>query len=120
MNPTDIIFQSLSHLTGGLITDLTTAIVGMVLLSFIAMGFDLILDVLDSRMQFLAQRKKLTGLLVEPRVSGKLEMQSDRSSYEVSYGYRGVERKSVTGTNDFTHRPVSGPAYGSLCMERED
>jgi hypothetical protein len=79
MNPIDLIFQSISHLTGGLITDLTTAIVGMVLLSFIAMGFDLVLDVLDSRVQSLAQRKQLTGRLTVPRV-GKLGMQPDSST----------------------------------------
>jgi len=71
MNPTDIIFQAISNLTGGLITDLTTAIVGIILLSFIAMGFDLILDVLGSRVQSLTQRKKLTGRVTEPRIDSK-------------------------------------------------
>jgi len=87
MNPTDLIFQSLSQLTGGLITDLTTVIVGMVLLAFIAMGFDLILDVLDSRVQSFAQRKKLTGRFTEPGIdnryttNGKLSMGSREVPY---------------------------------------
>jgi hypothetical protein len=100
MNPTDLIFQSLSQLTGGLITDLTTVIVGMVLLAFIAMGFDLILDVLDSRVQSFAQRKKLTGRFTEPGIdnryttNGKLTMESRANGRSVDYHER-VEDQDI-------------------------
>jgi len=50
MNPTDILFQSISNLTGGLITDLTTAIVGVVVLAFIGMGIDLLISVIQTSM----------------------------------------------------------------------
>lgn len=46
MQPTDIIFQSVSNLTGGLITDMTTLIVGLVTLAFILMGLDVLVSVL--------------------------------------------------------------------------
>ncbi|OGR08229.1 MAG: hypothetical protein A2511_14855 [Deltaproteobacteria bacterium RIFOXYD12_FULL_50_9] len=91
MNPTDIVFQAISQLTGGLITDLTTAIVGMVLLSFIAMGGDLLLNVLDSMIASKFELKKLTGRFSVPTVNGKLTMQS--ISREVSYYETGLESK---------------------------
>lgn len=47
MNPIELIFQSISNLTGGLITDLTTAIIGLLFLSFLAMAFDHIFFLLD-------------------------------------------------------------------------
>lgn len=50
MNPTDIIFQTVSNLTGGLITDMTTLIVGLVTVAFILMGLDLLIDVLNHAM----------------------------------------------------------------------
>lgn len=117
MNPIDIVFQSISQLTGGLITDLTTAIVGMVLLSFIAMGADLLLDVLGSMVASKMDFKKQTGRFSAPSV-GKLTMESNRSSYEVPYGFRGMVRKQSTGLSDFTNRP--SPVIGSLRMEKDD
>jgi hypothetical protein len=49
MTPTDLIFQTIGSLTGGLITDLTTAIIGMFTIAFICMGFDLLKGVFDMK-----------------------------------------------------------------------
>lgn len=48
MNPVDLIFGAISDLTGGLITDLTTVVIGLLTISFIAMGADLIISALAS------------------------------------------------------------------------
>lgn len=48
MNPTDIIFQTVSNLTGGLIVDIQTAIIGLVTIGFILMGLDYLKDLLLS------------------------------------------------------------------------
>lgn len=47
MNPIDLIFATVSDLTGGLITDMTTLVVGLITLAFILMGLDLLLDVFN-------------------------------------------------------------------------
>ena len=44
----DILFQSISSLTGGLITDITTAMVGLLCLSFLAMGLDLLFSLVSN------------------------------------------------------------------------
>lgn len=62
MNPTDMIFGAISQMTGGLIADLSTAMIAMVMFSFIAIGFDLLLDVLDNKIKVRNDHKKLTGL----------------------------------------------------------
>ncbi|MBI5847511.1 MAG: hypothetical protein HZB31_06100 [Nitrospirae bacterium] len=48
MNPLNIIFQSVSTLTGGLVNDVTSLIVAMVSISFVLMALDLIKDALDN------------------------------------------------------------------------
>lgn len=48
MNPTDLIFQTVSNLTGGLITDVQTAVIGLVTLGFVVMGVGLIKTLLLS------------------------------------------------------------------------
>lgn len=49
MNPIDLVFNSISSLTGGLITDLTTAVIGLLTISFLAFGADLLIGVLAGR-----------------------------------------------------------------------
>ena len=45
MNPTDILFNAVSGLTGGIIHDLQTAMVAVVLILFLMLGGDLLKDV---------------------------------------------------------------------------
>lgn len=51
MQPTDILFSSISALTGGLITDLQTAMVGMITVAFILFGFDHLKDVFENSLR---------------------------------------------------------------------
>lgn len=46
--PSDILFQSISVMTGGLITDLQTAMLGMVALGFIVMAIDYLKDTFEA------------------------------------------------------------------------
>lgn len=61
MNALNIIFNAVSQLTGGLISDVTSMIVGMVVLAFIAMGIDHIKDTLDGVMARRASSKYLSA-----------------------------------------------------------
>lgn len=62
MDPLEIIFSSLSDLTGGLISDVTSVIVAMVALSIILMGLELIKDALESHMETKGYRESLSEL----------------------------------------------------------
>lgn len=46
MNPTQILFNSVSGLTGGIVHDLQTAMVAVVAILFVLLGLDLLKDVL--------------------------------------------------------------------------
>lgn len=46
--PTDILFTAMSSMTGGLVTDLTTAMLGMLVLGFIVFGFDHLKDLFEN------------------------------------------------------------------------
>lgn len=48
MTATDILFSAISELTGGLISDLTTAMIGMVVVGFIVMGVDYLKDCFET------------------------------------------------------------------------
>ena len=54
---TTILFQAISNLTGGLISDLTSVMLGMVLCTFILMGLDYIKDVFVSGFEDLRNEK---------------------------------------------------------------
>lgn len=96
MDPIALVFQAISQMTGGLITDMTTAIIGMVMLSFVAMGADLLLDILGNRIKKAkVDQKKLTGRYSTPGIDkeyledGKLTMEKPRPlSREVPYWSR--------------------------------
>ncbi len=55
----NIIFQAITSLTGGLINDLTTAIVGMLVLGFICMGIDYLKDVFENAVHTSGTNKAL-------------------------------------------------------------
>ena len=44
MDPSQLLFDSIGKLTGGLITDIQTAMVALLAISFIVMGIDLLKD----------------------------------------------------------------------------
>ncbi len=45
---TDVLFSAISDITGGLVNDLTTAMIAMVAIGFIVMGIDYLKELLDS------------------------------------------------------------------------
>lgn len=58
----EILFTTISSLTGGLVTDIKTLMVAMLSIAFICMAFDLIRDALENSIaerQFTASGKKL-------------------------------------------------------------
>lgn len=50
MNHTDILFQSFSNLTGGVVTDLTTVIMAMVFFMVLLMGYKKLMTVFEGNM----------------------------------------------------------------------
>lgn len=52
-----VLFDAISSLTGGLINDLTTCMVGMLVIGFICMGIDYLRDVLESGIRSHNQNK---------------------------------------------------------------
>lgn len=48
MNPSQVLFNAMSTMTNGLISDSTTLLLGLLVLGFLAMGFDLLLSTMNS------------------------------------------------------------------------
>ncbi len=48
LQPSDILFQIASNLTGGLVDDLTTAMIAMVTIAFIVFGLDHLKDAFEA------------------------------------------------------------------------
>ena len=55
----NLIFGAISQLTGGLINDLTTAIIGMFVISFIVMGFDYLKNLFENHINKMQTNKHL-------------------------------------------------------------
>lgn len=92
MNPTNILFTTISNLTGGLITDVTTLIVGMVTLAFILMGLDILKDVILDGINGQNASKRRMDSYGEFQASGKaagltdseIEMEGNKVRFESS------------------------------------
>lgn len=54
----NILFQTISSLTGGLITDISTLLVALLALSFVVMGVDYLRDILESTFSEMSLRKQ--------------------------------------------------------------
>lgn len=50
-DPIQIIFNTLSQLSGGLITDMTTATLGVIFLMFISFGFEHLMEIIEGSIQ---------------------------------------------------------------------
>ncbi|MBU0484826.1 MAG: hypothetical protein KKB30_09970 [Proteobacteria bacterium] len=68
MNPNDIIFQAFTNLTGGLIDDMTTAVIGLVGIIMIMVGFNKLKLIFDSRID-----SKLDGFMKERNLGKQYE-----------------------------------------------
>ena len=82
MNPIDMIYQSLGVMTNGLISDLTTLILGIVVLMFLGMAIDLLKVVMiDKRVtnnKLIELRKLHNKLGLEGTADEALKMQRYR------------------------------------------
>lgn len=85
MNPTDLIFTTVSDLTGGLITDMTTLVIGLITLAFILMGLDLLLAVFNHALGYHAKNKEKNNISVDHEESEKQgNYEVDRADYKRS------------------------------------
>lgn len=85
MNPLDLIFATVSNLTGGLITDMTTLIVGLITLAFILMGLDWLMDVFSHALEYHAKNKAINNMSVDHEEDEKQsKYESARSAYKKS------------------------------------
>lgn len=57
--PSNILFQAISSMTGGLINDLTTAMLGMVVLGFLVFGVNYLKDIFEDS---IARRETSSSL----------------------------------------------------------
>lgn len=91
--PADILFQSISTLTGGLITDLTTALIAMFAITFICMGFDYLKDIFENKIH----ARQTTASLDRARsYKGMAELMDDRVSKDyLNARYRSEIRKAA-------------------------
>jgi len=60
----NLVFNAVSQMTGGLITDITSMVTGVIVLGFIAMGLDYLKDVLDGAMYRRSSDKWLSAAKV--------------------------------------------------------
>ncbi len=94
MNPTQYLFDAMSNLTGGLITDIKTLFLGLVVCSFIYFGFDILMEAVGLSLERRArdrsfERAKSTLAEREGYAQGSAEY--DR----LSARYRKLINKSV-------------------------
>ena len=95
MNPVDIIFQAASNLTGGIISDMQTAIIGMVVLLFIYLGFNILVGILTPP----TQTPTFTGSLEDARMFRAARDRHEKGS-EAYDLYNGLYRKHMNKTRD--------------------
>jgi len=104
MDPINLLFGVASNLTGGLVNDMTTVMIALLTLSFILMGSDILLDLLQDRVDHYHK----TGRFFVPR-PGQLEMERSRKP-----------RRSFYDPGMHTeHSVIPGPD-GPLSMENDE
>lgn len=85
VNPAGFLFQAVSDLTGGMVTDIKTAMVAMVTVSVILMGLDYLKDVLLDVLEE-GQRKRDYNKIVESgAMVGKSNDDVDKELYGEMY-----------------------------------
>lgn len=83
--PSDILFQVISNLTGGLIVDLQTAMVGMLTVAFLLMGLDYLKDVLDNKLHQRNVDSSLRDAQKYKDLSSKALTDVERDYYNAKY-----------------------------------
>lgn len=85
--PSDILFQVITSLTGGLVTDLTTALVALLAISFLVFGIDILREAFETSIQ----RKNTNSSLDRAR---SYKQQADLMDDQVSKDYLNARYRS--------------------------
>ena len=98
MNPIDLVFSSITNLTGGLVTDLTSAVIGLLTISFLAFGADLIIGVLAGRRIDKCRSDRVHSAFSDREKAKKSGSQVERDMAESRY--RNALRRYGKGKGD--------------------
>lgn len=98
----NILFQTISNLTGGLINDITTLCVGLLTLSFVLMGLEYLRDIMEHTFSEMKIRKQglsmgLSNDEIDSDIDSAIESQK-KSQYKQSlkgYGSSYGRRRGV-------------------------
>jgi hypothetical protein len=103
MDPFSYIFDAASQLTGGIITDLKTGFLAMLVITFILMGLDLVKGVLDNFFGDIGHRKNMK--LTQNLRSQRDMFDQDSFDYEFfDKAYKKSLNKSLDSFNTRNYR----------------
>ena len=115
------LFDAASQLTGGLITDVKTLLLGLLVLGFLLIGFDIIFESLQDSFQSISSSRHYN----EARYYHSLMGASERGSFEYDY-YRSLYNKnlSAAASGEFSRkkgvgRLSSGPSVYPSSSSRD-
>lgn len=94
VDPFAYIMSSLSTMTGGLIADMQTLILGIILISFLVFGFEWLIEIIDGRLEETARGRnfdRAKNALAKRNSFSKGSVEYDQASLE----YRRFLTKSV-------------------------
>ena len=94
IDPTQYLMSALSSLTGGLVSDLQTLILGMVVCTFIAMGADYLFSIINSAFERSARDRNFNR--AKSALGERSRYEEGTAEYDrASLQYREYIRKSV-------------------------
>lgn len=85
MHPTDFLFQLVSDLTFGMVTDIKTAMLGVLTLLIIMMGLDFLKDVLLGALHNRQKAKDYDDIVQSGAMVGKTNDEVDAELYGSAY-----------------------------------
>lgn len=83
--PSDILFSTISSMTGGLVTDITTAMIGMLVIGFLLMGLDYLKDVLDDGLSRRSSNNSLEKARSYRKMSDSMDDQVSKDYLNAKY-----------------------------------
>ena len=94
IDPTQCLMSALSTLTGGLVSDMQTLILGMVVLGFIAMGIDYLMDVVGHSIERASKNRSFER--AKSTLAERDQYERGSAEYDrLSIRYRKLLNKSV-------------------------
>lgn len=83
--PSDILFQAISTMTGGLVSDLTTAMLAIVGIGFLLMGFDYLREAFEGSMNKRAINKSLDSARSYKKMADSMDDQVSKDYLNARY-----------------------------------